>query len=363
MKRITLSKLNEEINMNQVATDNISMVSYDVDDLVLKEFFIKNRELNRSVYHKTYTGTDRDLVKTQTKLCDAFSEYEILQYWGMDTENEFAFILENDYNFVIAILKSYKNTVIRIYSFNFSLIDKLHEKIAHCLKREKQTPSITWYYRDGNSVKDLDVELNIENLPCDEFYPFLKDKGKTLEEYYNEYVNSHASVIVLIGPPGTGKTSFIKGFLSYTGSNAMTSSEPEVLYSDSMFISFLTSKTNVFVVEDADKYLQPRSDANPVMHKILNASDGLLSMPKTKKMIFSTNLPSIDHIDPALIRPGRCFEVLSFGELDAEYIAKIAEKFSLSHVPQKNSMVLADLMNIHKKNSNNMPIKKKIGFI
>jgi hypothetical protein len=356
--------LTEQKQKYDLPLDTVSMVSYDIDDLVLKEFFITNRELNRSIYHNTYICNDRDLLKTQTKLLSLFDEkYDVSQYWGIDTENEFATIIEKNSNFLINIIRSYKNTVVRIFSYDLSIVEDLHSKISSVLGREAETPTITWYYKDGPSVKDLDVELNIENLPCDEFYPFLDEKKKTLHEYYEEYLNSHASVLVLIGPPGTGKTSFIKGFLSYTGSNAMTSSEPDVLYSDSMFINFLTSKINVFVVEDADKYLQPRAEANPVMHKILNASDGLLSMPKTKKMIFSTNLPSVDHIDSALIRPGRCFEVLHFNELTVESIVRISDKFNLNDVPQKSNIVLADLMNEHKKNSNSMPTKKKIGFV
>lgn len=339
--------------------NSTNLTSYDVDDWILKEFWLQNK--NCSLFHKPYVTSTTDLYVLQNKLKDMFDN--VYQHWSIDSEGEFSYILDNNNGFLITVVKTYKNTHLKIYSSDEKTIQKVYDKLTSVLCTEKNIPHITWYYRDGPAVKDIDVDLNISNLPCEEFYPFLKEKNQTLNEYYESFKNSGSSVLVLIGPPGTGKTSFIKGYLHYTESNAMTSSEPEVLYSDNMFINFITAKTNVFVVEDADKYLQPREDNNPIMHKVLNASDGLLSMPKTKKMIFSTNLPGTSSIDPALIRPGRCFEVLTFGELDSDHITKISEKFGIKDVPDKEGIVLADLMNSHKKNSHSGPSKRRVGFV
>lgn len=345
----------------QQMVKSCDLVSYDIDDLNLKEYYLRQKERGNSLFHKKYVTGERDLYSLQFKLKDLFENTK--HYWSIDSEGEFSYILDENDEFLISIVKSYKNSHLRVHSPSQDKLEEVYTKLANILNKDTDITHITWYYRDGSSVKDIDVELNIENLPCDEFYPFLTEKEKTLHEYYDSFLNSGSSVLVLIGPPGTGKTSFIKGYLNHTNSNAMTSSEPEVLYSDNMFINFITSKTNVFVVEDADKYLQPREDNNPIMHKILNASDGLLSMPKTKKMIFSTNLPGTDSIDPALIRAGRCFEVLHFGELNTEHVVKISSKFDLKDIPSKDGIVLADLMNIHKNNVNTVPFKRRVGFI
>lgn len=345
--------------LDNTRLNSTNLTSYDVDDWILKEFWLKHK--NNSSYFRTYITNITNLYELQNKLKDLFEG--VHQHWSIDSEGEFSYILDKDNSFLISVIKTYKNSHLNIHSPSEKTRDELYSKIEKVLSTDTHVPHITWYYRDGPAVKDINVNLNVNHLPCDEFYPFLKDKNQTLVEYYDSFKNSGSSVLVLIGPPGTGKTSFIKGYLNHTGCHAMTSSEPDVLYSDNMFINFITSKTNVFVVEDADKYLQPREDNNPIMHKVLNASDGLLSMPDTKKMIFSTNLPGTSSIDPALIRPGRCFEVLNFGELNSEYVTKIAEKFNIKDVPNKEGIVLADLMNSHKKNSHSGPSKRRVGFI
>jgi ATP-dependent 26S proteasome regulatory subunit len=133
-----------------------------------------------------------------------------------------------------------------------------------------------------------------------------------------------------------------------------------------MFIKFITEQSiNAFIVEDADNFLAPREDNNPVMHKILSASDGIISIPNKKKMIFSTNLESIDHIDAALIRPGRCFDILKFNELEYDDAKIIAEKYEIENVPNKDTMTLAELMTQtqNRKNEDYKLRDKKIGFL
>jgi ATP-dependent 26S proteasome regulatory subunit len=62
-----------------------------------------------------------------------------------------------------------------------------------------------------------------------------------------------------------------------------------------------------------------------MMHRFLNVGDGLVTT-RGKKMIFSTNLPSVRDIDPALIRPGRCFDILNFDSLTKEQALELCNK-------------------------------------
>jgi hypothetical protein len=77
-------------------------------------------------------------------------------------------------------------------------------------------------------------------------------------------------------------------------------------------------------------------------------------------MIFSTNLPSIRDIDEALIRPGRCFDILNFDDLNSTQAETLANKLNLEYNKGKDKYSLAELFNeeIKKKTSST-----KFGFI
>jgi len=181
--------------------------------------------------------------------------------------------------------------------------------------------SIEWVFGgDGSSV---DVPLNNERMPLKEMYPFLGEES--LEDYYSRFMASSASILLLIGPPGTGKTTFIRGFLQHTKSSAIITYDSEILKKDRLFSRFIESDNSVMVLEDSDTFLKARTDGNTMMHRFLNVGDGLVTT-RGKKMIFSTNLPSIRDIDPALIRPGRCFDILNFDSLTKAQALALCDK-------------------------------------
>ena len=204
---------------------------------------------------------------------------------------------------------------------------------------EESDSNLEWIYSgDGSSVS---VALRKDRNPISEMYSFLKDE--TLEQYYDRFMASDASILLLIGKPGTGKTSFIRGFLQHTKSNATVTYDPAVLAKDFVFAQFIESDSNVFIIEDADLLLGKRSDGNDMMHKFLNVGDGLVTTAG-KKMIFSTNLPSVRDVDPALIRPGRCFDIVNFEELDSARAEVLTQKLGIDMPADvKKSYSLAEL--------------------
>lgn len=204
--------------------------------------------------------------------------------------------------------------------------------------------TVSWMYIGGNGgLAEHHLKLT-RNKIYQSYYPSL---NKSPEEFFQDYKNSTASVLILIGPTGTGKTNFIKNILYECDFDGFVAYEPKVFAADGFYAKMIAAHGDAAVVlEDADNFLSSRSDGNDLMHSFLNVSDGIISS-KGKKMIFSTNLPSIADVDEALMRPGRCFGVLQFDRLTQEQAIRAyqdifpGEEFTLDGT----SFSLAELFN------------------
>lgn len=217
---------------------------------------------------------------------------------------------------------------------------------------------LEWIYSgEGSSVT---IPLLPEKLPISEMYPFLENE--TIGDYYDRYLESSAAILLLIGPPGTGKTTFIRGLLHHASKNAIVTYDEKILERDYVFARFLEDDLDVMVIEDADNFLKSRSDGNTMMHRFLNVGDGLISV-RGKKLIFSTNLPSIRDVDPALVRPGRCFDVVTFDNYSLDQAQKLSKKLDVSFEQKENKSDTYSLAEVFFKQKNSSPKQiRKMGF-
>jgi SpoVK/Ycf46/Vps4 family AAA+-type ATPase len=175
-------------------------------------------------------------------------------------------------------------------------------------------------------------------------------------------MESKSNILLLIGPPGTGKTTFIKALLAEMNKRAYLTYDDKVLSNDYTFASYMADDgAGAFVIEDADLFLRSRADGNGMVSRFLNVGDGIIKL-RNKKLIFSTNLPKVDDIDPALIRPGRCFDVLHFRNLTRSEATTVADNrnFILPGDESKEEYTLAEVFNNPVEKP--APVSRKFGF-
>ena len=282
-----------------------------------------------------------------------------------DTSNK-ALYIGND---LMCHAASYRT--IRYTTFHFSVVSKnkdairsfrnLVEEIAGDQIITQPMISINWYFLNNKGdLNNAYIEELADPPLLEEAYPFLP---KNVYQFIEDYLTSNETILVLQGPPGTGKTRFIRAILASitekVGRNAeaMFTSDFNALENDEIFIDFITGSEDIFIVEDSDHLLTSRGSGNRLIHKFLNVSDGLIQ-GQGRKIIFSTNLPNVNDIDDAILRPGRCFDHIQFRNLDRNETFKLCERLDISeHTSErllnKKTFSVAEIYKLF----NNQPIE------
>lgn len=200
-------------------------------------------------------------------------------------------------------------------------------------------------------------EVSEKNLNTN--YPFLESN---ILSVYEKFLKSKSNIMVLIGPPGTGKSTLLKQFILTSDKNQIktsicsdfkTMTDPKLI----QHVYKNTGNQEVFIFEDADELIKERNKGNDMMSLLLNKADGILS--NNIKLVISTNLTSVKSIDPALIRPGRCFKVLQFKKLTPIQAQAVR---NLEGLPTPddltgNDLTLSEIFNAEQS------INQSIGFI
>lgn len=328
-------------------------VSETVDAIVYKKFIEKCLKNKISII--------RENISIETNIENLFNDSNLHLIF---TKTRYFFGFHNDYEnvYITGYVDSKLNNIINLDISGD--IKSVHSLIEYFYSKynKKNSVSISWYYNPKNCDR-ISLQINLSKLPCKEMYPYFN--FNSLEEYYDKFNTSDENILILIGEPGTGKTTFIRGLLSHTKESASIIYDKNPLSNDDIFVDWFESNNKYFIFEDSDQLLIPREDQNDIMVKFLNIADGLIST-SSKKIIFSTNLKSVNQIDEALIRPGRCFDILEFKKLNPHEVKILTEKMNLPYI--EGERTLAEIFsNVNKSNKmffNFDDISKhKIGFI
>lgn len=327
-------------------------------NLQLTNFLNKYNTYSREVHIRVKVSPDYVFDLITKKLDAASMRFNFL--------GESFFILDNT-NFIIVNYDLFNNNDesqggyynVNIYSINREYVTELRNYVYDNL-RNFQINSVNWAFmtRTGNVIHK-EMKLSDKNTDAhDVFYPWIKEG---LNSYFKRFIESDENVLLLVGIPGTGKTTFIKNMLDRHELNAVITYDEKLMGDDQFFLDFILGDKDILIIEDADEMIKSREKSdNTVLSKILNVSDGLIK-GINKKIIFSTNITDKSKIDSALMRPGRCFDVVDFREFTHEETLKVLEVTGIEKkVREGHAYTLAELLS----NSNERETVKeeKVGF-
>ena len=246
-------------------------------------------------------------------------------------------------------------------------INEISEYLSSFIINEKLV-SYTVLQHDNSEIAN--ETFYQESLEID-FNPVATPFIKNVDTYIENFLNSKAPLLILQGEPGTGKTTFLKYILKAMQEkvfqkkedfHAIYSFDENLFYLSDFYRRIIYDTYDVLVLEDINQVLYKNQDddkLNPI-NKFLSVTDGLIS--KYKKIIITTNIESRAHINPALLRPGRCYDVIPFRKLEGIEIDNLCDSCAKDLNLQTESINLSEFYAKLNGEQNSVIQSNKVGF-
>lgn len=230
---------------------------------------------------------------------------------------------------------------------------------------EKDPIEITKISISAGEVTTSEGRIDPNKLGRNSFYPFLGEgvEGEevTLESYIHDYLADSAPVLILIGAPGTGKSTFTRTLAHTSKLKTVICTDEGAVESGAVLSYVSRNSAGLLILEDVDNLLKSREAGNNFMSALLNESEGVCE--NEIKIVITTNLTNIDKVDSALIRQGRTFDIVDFRNLTRDEAKVVADEEGLDiSALDGSSIPLADVFGLKRPSYTRLARRKKIKF-
>lgn len=309
-------------------------------------------------------------------------------YCKKDKLEEFLLTVESKYNFYKTnIYNGYilEDNFILDLQYYFTLDDSIAYLVYVLAKSDKECNEVLFnlistideylvnkkmlrydviQYRDSDSLSAFFITDDTFKNFQSKAFPYIKD----IDSYINSFLNSNASLLILQGEPGTGKTTFLKYILSLMQNkkddelSIVYSFDENIFFSNEFFKRVQLNDFDVLVLEDFNSIIHKNQESEGVnpLNKFLSVCEGVIT--RKKKIIITTNIDSINQLYPALIRPGRCFDVLRFRALTNQESIELSNCYNKKLIQNTNSITLSEFYASINDEQNKNYINNKLGY-
>ena len=178
-------------------------------------------------------------------------------------------------------------------------------------------------------------------------------------------------LVVLNGPPGTGKTHLLRAMLTEVAHHreGVVCNPPLDFLTEMGLLARATTMydASLIVLEDLGDILTEQSptEHTQVNANLLNVTDGLLSLLSNSVIVLTFNT-DIEKINEAVLRPGRCIAHIKVDLLEAAQVRSMMVEAGLGHVELTRSKYsLAEVYEMKRIGSelHNTERKPKMGLL
>ena len=177
--------------------------------------------------------------------------------------------------------------------------------------------------RSGDSFDLININNYSEPIIRENYSPENIAKFDYISQIIDDGEKNAGKLMILSGPPGTGKSYFCRGLISSLKARSIVF--PVSMLSalnNPALITFFAEEMDpelpfFLIIEDGDDCLVKREKGNSYISDILNLGDGLIGESLNMYILVTTNKDKLD-IDDAIVRPGRLLEFLEFNKLETK---------------------------------------------